>query len=101
MINADFRTYNYFSIGDSNGYGQSTLIKDEAGNPIVQGTIKMAIYLTSQSIQDNVNYKNAQYVGLTLGEVKDTNVIEFNGSMLKVLYINASGRYKQVFLGEI
>lgn len=101
MINTDMRTYNYFSIGDTNGYGQATIIKDEEGNPIVQGTVKMAINISSQSTQDNVNYKNAQYVGLTQGKVKDTNVIEYEGSMLKVLYINSKGKYNQVFMSEI
>ena len=101
MINTDFRTYNYFSLGNDNGYGQATIIKDENGNPVVQGSIKMAIYISSQGVQENINYKNAQYVGLTQGEVKDTNVIEYEGSMLKVLYVNPKGRYKQVFMSEI
>lgn len=101
MINTAFRKYNYFSLGDSNGYGQATIIKDENGNPIVQGSIKMAINISSQGVQDNINYKNAQYVGLTLGNVNDKFVIDYEGSMLKVLYINPKGRYKQVFLGEI
>lgn len=101
MINFKFRTYNYYSIGDINGYGQTTLIKDASGEPIVQGSIKMAIYTTSQSIQDNINYKNAQYIGLTLGNVSDKFVIDYKGSKLKVLYINTDGRYKQVFLSEL
>ena len=101
MINTDMRTYNYFSIGDNNGYGQATIIKDENDNPVVQGSIKMAINITSQGVQDNINYKNAQYVGLTLGEVKDTNIIDYEGSKLKVLYVNPKGRYKQVFMSEL
>ena len=101
MINTDIRTYNYFSIGDNNGYGQATIIKDENDNPVVQGSIKMAINITSQGVQDNINYKNAQYVGLTLGEVKDTNIIDYEGSKLKVLYVNPKGRYKQVFMSEL
>lgn len=95
MINTDFRTYNYFSFGDDNGYGQPTLSKEPTG------TIKMAINITSQGVQDNILYKNAQYVGLTLGDVNDKFVIDYEGSKLKVLYINPKGRYKQVFLGEI
>lgn len=101
MINTAFRTYNYFSLGEDNGYGQSTIIKDADGNPEVKGSIKMAINISSQSVQDNINYKNAQYVGLTLGDVNDKFVIDYEGSKLKVLYINPKGRYKQVFLGEI
>lgn len=95
MINTDFRTYNYFSLGDNDGYGQATLSSEPTG------TIKMAINITSQSVQDNINYKDAQYVGLTLGDVNDKFVIDYEGSKLKVLYINPKGRYKQVFLGEI
>lgn len=101
MINTDLRTYNYFSIGDNNGYGQATIIKDENGNPVVQGSIKMAINITSQGVQDNINYKNAQYVGLTQGNVNDKFVIDYEGSMLKVLYVNPKGRYKQVFMSEL
>ena len=101
MINTDFRTYNYFSIGDNDGYGPATIIKDENGNPAIQGTIKMAINLTSQGIQDNINYKNAQYMGLTLGDVNDKFIIDYEGSKLKVLYVNPKGRYKQVFMSEL
>lgn len=100
MINTDMRTYNYYTLGDNNGYGQAALITDDEGKPLVQGTIKMAINISSQNVQDNINYKNAQYIALTPEEVKDTNIIEYNGSKLKVLYINPKGRYKQVFLGD-
>lgn len=101
MINTDFRTYNYFSLGDNNGYGQATIIKDDDGNPVVQGSIKIAINVSSQGVQDNINYKNAQYVGLTLGDVNDKFVIDYEGSMLKVLYVNPKGRYTQVFMSEL
>lgn len=96
MINTDFRTYYYFSLGDNDGYGQATLSEEPTG------TIKMAINISSQSVQDNINYKNAQYVGLTQdANVDDTYVIRYGKGKLKVLYINPKGRYKQVFLGEI
>lgn len=101
MINTDMHLYNYFSLGEKNNYGQATIIKDENGNPVIQGSIKMAINISSQGVQDNINYQNAQYVGLTLGEVSDRIVIDYNGSKLKVLYINPKGRYKQVFMSEI
>lgn len=102
MINTNMRTYNYFSIGAANEYGQAEIIKDEAGKPIVQGTIKMVINLSSQSVQDNINYKNAQYVGLTRANVNDTFIIDYkDGSMLKVLYVSDVGRCKQVFMSEI
>ena len=95
MINADMRLYDYFTIGDSNGYGQPTISED------VKGQIKMAIYITSQSVQDNVNYLDAQYVGLTHANVDDTYIIQYGEERLKVLYINPTGRLKQVFLKKI
>ena len=76
-------------------------VKDEEGNPVVQGKVKMAINISSQGVLDNIKYKDAQYVGLTHENVNDKLVIDYEGSMLKVLYINPKGRYKQVFLSEI
>lgn len=89
------KTYNFFSLGENDAYGQQTL------STVPVGTIKMAIYLTSQSIQDNVNYKNAQYVALTQARVDDTYVIKDDErGLLKVLYVNPQGRYTQVFLTD-
>lgn len=95
MINADMRSYDYFTFGDNNGYGQPTLSEE------VKGQVKMAINISSQSIQDNVNYKDAQYVGLTHANVDDTYVIQYGEERLKVLYVNPKGRYKQVYLKKI
>lgn len=96
MINTDMRLYNYFTLGDDDGYGQPQL------SETAQGQIKMAINLTSQSIQDNINYKDAQYVGLTHdAKVDDTYVIEYGNERLKVLYVNTRGRYTQVFMTEL
>lgn len=96
MINSNFRTYNYFTFGDRDAYGQSKISKD------VKGTIKIAIYPTGQSVQQNILYHNAQYVGFTQDKkVNDTFVIDYEGVKLKVLYTNASGRYKQVFLAKV
>lgn len=90
------RTYNYFTIGENDAYGQPTMSEE----PI--GTIKLAIYTTSQSIQDNINYKDCSYIALTLNaEVNDTYVIEKDKERLKVLYVNNSGKYNQVFLKAI
>ena len=94
MINAQMRTYDCFTFGENNAYGQQTL------SNVPVGTIKMAINVSSQSIQDNVNYKNAQYIGLTQAEVNDTYVIKYGEGLLKVLYVNPLGRYKQVFLTD-
>ena len=95
MINADMRLYDFFTLGEPNSYGQPQLSKQP------QGQIKMAIYITSQSVQDNINYKDCKYVGLTTGQIDDSCVIEYGNEKLKVLYINPKGRYKQVYLGEI
>lgn len=95
MINARFKEYNYFTFGEDNGYGQPTVSTEPVGQ------IKMAIYTTSQATQDNINYKDCNYIGLTHAKVDDTYVIEFNGERLKVLYVNTDGRLKQAFLKMI
>lgn len=95
MINVDMRYYNFFTLGEPNAYGQPQLSTQP------QGQIKMAIYITSQSVQDNINYKDCKYLGLTTGHVDDSYVIEYGQEKLKVLYVNPQGRFKQVFLGEI
>lgn len=96
MINADMKLYNYFTYGDSDGYGQAQLSTD------IKGSVKMAINTTSQSIQDNINYSNANYIGLTFdNNINDTFVIEYEDTKLKVLYVNKKGRLNQVFLGAI
>lgn len=99
MINADMRPYNFFTIGQLNAYGQPQL---PTANAEPEGTIKMAIYTTSQSIQDNIKYKDAAYVGLTLNaNVTDAYIIQYGNERLKVLYVQPKGRYKQVFLKSL
>lgn len=96
MINCDMRDYDFYTYGADDSYGQSALSKE------VQGTIRIAIYETSQSIQDNIRYKDATYIGLTNNAaVNDTYVIDYNGAKLKVLYVNPQGRMKQVFLKNV
>lgn len=94
MINAKMRQYNYSTFGDDNEYGSPTL----SG---VKGSIKMAITVTSQTVQDNIKYKGATYLGLTHAEVDDTFVISYGNEKLKVLYVNPEGRYNQVFMSEM
>lgn len=94
MINADMRVYDYFTFGDVDAYGQPHLSED------VKGSVKMSINIINQSIQDNILYKNALYIGLTHDDVDDTFVIKYGDERLKVLYVNPKGRYKQVFLGS-
>lgn len=95
MVNADMRTYDYFTYGSDDVYGQPQLSED------VQGTVKMAIYTTSQYIQDNVNYQGASYIGLTHSPVNDKMVIQYGDKKLKVLYISPRGTWKQVYMGAM
>lgn len=95
MINADMREYNYYLYEDDNGYGQPALSQE------VKGSVKMSINNTSQSTQDNINYKDAQYLGLTHSVVTDKFVFQYGERKLKVLYVQPKGRYKQVFMGEM
>ena len=89
------RNYDYYTYGANDEYGAPQL-SDE-----VQGSIKIAIYTTAQSVTDNIKYKDASYIGLTKGAVNDTFVIQYGAEKLKVLYIQPKGRFKQVFLKEI
>jgi hypothetical protein len=96
MISTDFREYDFYTYGDADGYGQPVLSKD------VQGTIKIAIFPSGTAIQDNIAFKNASFVGLTHdSKVNDTYVIMYKNKRLKVLYVQSTGRFKQVYLGEM
>ena len=95
MINADMRCYDYFTFGNSNGYGQPTLSND------VKGCLTMAIYTSSQSTTDNIRFKDATYIGLTHAPINDKYVIQYGAEKLKVLYIEPKGRYTQVWLKNI
>ena len=98
MINADMRLYNYFTLGTKDIYGQRPIPSKDA-EP--EGQVKMAINISSQSIQDNINYKDAQYVGLTHAKVDDTYIIQYGEERLKVLYVNDKGRLNQVFMAKL
>lgn len=99
MINSNMRFYDYFTIGANNGYGQPQMPSADA-EPV--GSIKMAITTSNQSVQDNINYKDAQYVGLTRdNDVNDTYIIQYGKERLKVLYVNPEGRMKQVFMKTV
>lgn len=94
MINASMQPYHYRTFGEKNEYGEPQLTD-------FGGFVKMAINIVSQAINDNVNYKDATYIGLTHDtKVNETYVIEYEGKRLKVLYVNPKGRLKQVFMAE-
>lgn len=95
MINANMRLYDYFTLGENDAYGQAQVSAEPAGQ------VRMAINITSQSIQDNINYSGAQYIGLTHANVDDTYIIAFGTERLKVLYVNPMGRLNQVFMAQI
>ena len=96
MINADMRFYEYFTLGENDAYGQPTLLE------VPKGSVKMAIYTTSTSVQDNVNYEDANYVGLTFSTLlDDTCYVLYNGKKLKVQNVVPDGRYNQVFMKKV
>ena len=99
MINTDMRSYDYFTIGEVNAYGQPVI--PVAGKETIKGKIKIAINTTSQSIQNNIRYKDCTYIGLTHAKVDDTYVIKYGNERLKVLYVNPKGKYNQVFLKNL
>lgn len=94
MITADMRQYDYYLLTEKDDYGQEAMTTEP------QGKIKMAINLTTHSLKDNIKYSEATFIGLTMGEVDDTYIIDYNGTLLKVLYVSPKGRYKQVYLNE-
>ena len=98
MINSDMRLYNYFTLGERDEYGQE-IVPNKNTTP--SGSLKISINTTSQAIQDNIRYKDCTYIGLTHAQVDDTYVIDYNGELLKVLYINPKGRLKQVFMKNL
>ena len=93
------REYQYYLYAEENEYGQRVLLKDNNGEPVVQGTVKLSITNTSTTITDNIRYRDAQYIGLTKQNINDNYVIQYGDIKLKVLYV-IDGRYKQVFLNE-
>ena len=98
MINAAMRWYDYFSIGEKDAYGQSVMPGADA---TPTGQIKMAINLSSQTVQDNINYLDAQYIGLTHAPIDESYIIQYGKDRLKVLYVNPKGRLTQVFMATV
>lgn len=89
------RLYNFYAYSGKDAYGQAQLSADP------QGQVKMAINIISQTVQDNINYTGATYLGLTYSLLDDSKVIQYGEKKLKVLYINPKGRLKQVFMAEL
>jgi hypothetical protein len=94
------RAYDFYLIGDDNGYGQRTLIRDDEGNPLKQGELVIGISTLTQSVTDDLRYSDSTYIGLTHDKtVNDNYIIQHGSELLKVQYVNKDGRYIQVFLG--
>lgn len=96
MIYNNMRSYSYSTFGGYDSYGQPQITETPVGE------VLLSIYLFNQSTADNILYKDANYTALTLdNKIDDTYIINFGEVQLKVLYVNPSGRYKQVFLKVI
>lgn len=96
MINSQMKLYNYSLYGDVDDYGMSKPIDE------IQGQLRIAINITSQSVQDNINFTHAEYIGLTHDKnISDKYIVHYGDKKLKVLYIQPHGRYKQVYLGAV
>ena len=95
MITRDLKEYEYFQYEGKDTYGFPKLSEEP------KGKVKLAIYITNQSIQDNINYSGASYVGFTNSLLDDSYVIKYGELQLKVLYVNPQGRMKQVFLSKV
>ena len=98
MINRDMRTHEVFEFqANGNEYGETKLLKND---PI--DAIQIAIYVSSQAIQDNINYKSATYVGFTYNTeyLSDNFAIKYGNDFLKILYV-IPGRINQIFMSEI
>lgn len=95
MIGIKMVSYKFYKYSVENAYGQLTLPNEPTGE------VKIAIFTTTQSIQDNINYQGATYMGLTHSLLDDKTVIQYGDRKLKVLYVNPEGRLKQVFMAEI
>lgn len=96
MINTKMKQYTYKKITEIlDDYGQPTIEK-------IEGTIKIAINFTNETVDNNSLYSGAQYIGLTLNKnIDDTYIIDYEGESLKVLYVNKEGKYRQVFMARV
>lgn len=96
MIRRDMRPYKYTLVGESDAYGQPTLLDG------VQGTINMAIYVSTQAVGSSIIYAEADYIGLTNdASISDRMLIDYEGQKLKVLHVQPKGRHIQAALKKV
>ena len=96
MIRRDMRPYGYTLLGEADAYGQPTLLDG------VQGTINMAIYVSTQAVGSSIIYAEADYIGLTNdASISDKMLIDYEGQKLKVLHTQPKGRHSQAAIKKV
>lgn len=95
MIQSNMKLYNYRTLGELDEYGTEQISKQ------VSGQVKLSIFLQTKQLSDNSIYKDVQFTALTNDkDINEKYLIEYNNMLLKVLYINDLGRYRQIYLGS-
>ena len=95
MIQSNMKLYNYYTLGELDDYGTNQVSKQ------IKGKVKLSIFLQTKQLSDNSIYKEAQFTALTNDKnINEKYLIEYNNMLLKVLYINDLGRYRQIYLGS-
>lgn len=96
MIQNNMKLYNYYTLGELDDYGTNQASEE------VKGQVKLSIFLQTKQLSDNSIYKETQFTALTNDkDINEKYLIEYNEKLLKVLYINDLGRYRQVYLGSV
>lgn len=96
MIQSNMKLYNYYVLDELDDYGTNQASEE------VQGQVKLSIFLQTKQLSDNSIYKETQFTALTNDkDINEKYLIEYDEKLLKVLYINDLGRYRQVYLGSI
>lgn len=96
MIQSNMKLYNYYVLNELDDYGTNQASEE------VKGQVKLSIFLQTKQLSDNSIYKDTQFTALTNDkDINEKYLIEYNEKLLKVLYINDLGRYRQVYLGSI
>lgn len=96
MIQSNMKLYNYYVLNELDDYGTNQASEE------VKGQVKLSIFLQTKQLSDNSIYKETQFTALTNDkDINEKYLIEYNEKLLKVLYINDLGRYRQVYLGSI
>lgn len=96
MIQSNMKLYNYYVLDELDDYGTNQASEE------VQGQVKLSIFLQTKQLSDNSIYKETQFTALTNDkDINEKYLIEYDENLLKVLYINDLGRYRQIYLGSV